>query len=215
MILNNLILIQSLLILTILFFNQIQFISSFPRTLSLRRLSLQMTSKSIPFQLEKIKFDNRNLQRLPVNNGPKTVSRIVKGSIFAEAELQPVKNPSLVCASPDALQLLGLPYKAQSDYTGTEISNICAYLSGNEKLPGSQPSAHVYCGHQFGSFAGQLGDGAAMYLGEAISTDPDGSEQRWELQLKGSGLTPFSRTAGEQYTRTYTHTYTYAYTYLT
>lgn len=38
--------------------------------------------------------------------------------------------------------------------------------AGNKLMPGAQPHAHAYCGHQFGSFAGQLGDGAAMYLGE-------------------------------------------------
>ncbi|CAM9848078.1 unnamed protein product, partial [Phaeothamnion confervicola] len=51
--------------------------------------------------------------------------------------------------------------------------------------------AHCYCGHQFGSFAGQLGDGAAIYLGEVVNR----AGERWELQLKGAGLTPFSRTA--------------------
>lgn len=41
-------------------------------------------------------------------------------------------------------------------------------------MPGAQPHAHAYCGHQFGSFAGQLGDGAAMYLGEV-----EGPSGRW------------------------------------
>lgn len=80
-------------------------------------------------------------------------------------------------------------------------------------LPGSDPAAHVYCGHQFGNFAGQLGDGATISLGEVVAATPaaaaggatgsderrglggDGVQQRWELQLKGSGVTPFSRTA--------------------
>uniref|UniRef100_A0A8D0N2L3 Selenoprotein O n=1 Tax=Sus scrofa TaxID=9823 RepID=A0A8D0N2L3_PIG len=64
-------------------------------------------------------------------------------------------------------------------------------FSGNALLPGSEPAAHCYCGHQFGQFAGQLGDGAAMYLGEVCTA----AGERWELQLKGAGPTPFSRQA--------------------
>ena len=41
-------------------------------------------------------------------------------------------------------------------------------MAGNALLPGMEPAAHCYCGHQFGNFAGQLGDGAAMYLGEVM-----------------------------------------------
>ena len=59
------------------------------------------------------------------------------------------------------------------------------------EIPGTDPAAHCYCGHQFGYFAGQLGDGAAMYLGEVINN----RGERWEMQLKGAGLTPYSRTA--------------------
>jgi uncharacterized protein YdiU (UPF0061 family) len=58
-------------------------------------------------------------------------------------------------------------------------------------MPGSERAAHCYCGHQFGSFAGQLGDGAAIYLGEVLAS----SGRRWEIQLKGAGRTPYSRTA--------------------
>jgi uncharacterized protein YdiU (UPF0061 family) len=64
-------------------------------------------------------------------------------------------------------------------------------LSGNKLLPGSETASHCYCGHQFGVFAGQLGDGAAIYLGEVINDHGE----RWEIQLKGAGLTPYSRTA--------------------
>ena len=62
-------------------------------------------------------------------------------------------------------------------------------FGGNALLPGTEPAAHCYCGHQFGQFAGQLGDGAAMYLGEVCTE----AGERWELQLKGAGPTPFSR----------------------
>ena len=62
-------------------------------------------------------------------------------------------------------------------------------LTGNAVLAGSQPLASVYSGHQFGQWAGQLGDGRAILLGE--TTAPDG--KGWEIQLKGAGLTPYSR----------------------
>jgi serine/tyrosine/threonine adenylyltransferase len=58
-------------------------------------------------------------------------------------------------------------------------------LSGNATLPGSLPLASVYSGHQFGQWAGQLGDGRAILLGE--------TDSGWEIQLKGAGLTPYSR----------------------
>ncbi len=62
-------------------------------------------------------------------------------------------------------------------------------LSGNLLLPGSQPLASVYSGHQFGQWAGQLGDGRAILLGEMETP----TRERHELQLKGAGLTPYSR----------------------
>ena len=64
-------------------------------------------------------------------------------------------------------------------------------LGGNRVLPGMQPYAARYGGHQFGHWAGQLGDGRAITLGEILR--PDG--MRRELQLKGAGRTPYSRTA--------------------
>ncbi|MCK5478000.1 MAG: YdiU family protein, partial [Methylococcales bacterium] len=62
---------------------------------------------------------------------------------------------------------------------------------GNQLLPGMNPFAMCYGGHQFGHWAGQLGDGRAINLGEVVNH----KNQRWVLQLKGSGLTPYSRNA--------------------
>jgi uncharacterized protein YdiU (UPF0061 family) len=64
-------------------------------------------------------------------------------------------------------------------------------FGGNALLPGMQPFATNYGGHQFGHWAGQLGDGRAITLGEVL----DAEGQRWELQLKGAGPTPYSRSA--------------------
>ena len=62
-------------------------------------------------------------------------------------------------------------------------------FGGNRKLEGSVTAAHCYCGHQFGHFSGQLGDGAAISLGQVVNDNGE----KWEMQLKGAGKTPFSR----------------------
>lgn len=92
--------------------------------------------------------------------------------------------------SEPALALLGLgaPPAAAAAREARE-AEAALFFSGNALLPGAEPAAHCYCGHQFGQFAGQLGDGAAMYLGEVCTE----AGERWELQLKGAGPTAFSR----------------------
>ena len=64
-----------------------------------------------------------------------------------------------------------------------------AILAGNQQADGSEPLAMAYSGHQFGGFSPQLGDGRAILLGEVVGTD----DVRRDIQLKGSGPTPFSR----------------------
>ncbi|MEN9924653.1 MAG: hypothetical protein RL268_779 [Pseudomonadota bacterium] len=71
----------------------------------------------------------------------------------------------------------------------TDQEQLARWFSGAEEVPGSQPLALVYAGHQFGHFNPQLGDGRALLLGEVIA--PDGA--RLDLQFKGSGPTPYSR----------------------
>ena len=71
----------------------------------------------------------------------------------------------------------------------TDQDQLARWFSGAEEVPGSQPLALVYAGHQFGHFNPQLGDGRALLLGEVIA--PDGV--RLDLQFKGSGPTPYSR----------------------
>lgn len=71
----------------------------------------------------------------------------------------------------------------------SKISQPAELFSGNLTIEGASPLAQVYAGHQFGHFAPQLGDGRALLLGEVISK----SGQRFDIQLKGSGRTPYSR----------------------
>lgn len=132
-----------------------------------------------------MKFDNLALRILPVDTSREPGSRQVSGACFSLVSPTPVTAPKIVAISKDALALIGIGDNM------TDSDEFVEYLSGNKVMEGSEPAAHCYCGHQFGYFSGQLGDGAAMYLGETIN---DKSE-RWELQLKGAGLTPYSRTA--------------------
>ncbi|RWS17722.1 selenoprotein O-like isoform X2 [Dinothrombium tinctorium] len=135
--------------------------------------------------LETLNFDNKVYKCLPIDTEERNYVRTVSNACFSKVKPTPLKNPKMVCYSLDALKLV--------DINENEVKrdDFVEYFVGNKLLPGSEPLAHCYCGHQFGVFAGQLGDGAAIYLGEIINED----NQRWELQLKGAGLTPYSRSA--------------------
>jgi len=135
----------------------------------------------------------RTSLRTPSVPGPHTLESLALAHAFADLPTQfhsrlapqPLPAPYLVGYSAAAAQLIGLdPGQAQRP----EFAEIFA---GNRLLPGSQPLAAVYSGHQFGVWAGQLGDGRAHLLGDVPGADP--GQPGWELQLKGSGKTPFSR----------------------
>uniref|UniRef100_A0A3B4YH58 Selenoprotein O n=1 Tax=Seriola lalandi dorsalis TaxID=1841481 RepID=A0A3B4YH58_SERLL len=143
------------------------------------------SSQCVSRSLERLPFNNTALKKLPVDDSEEPGSRTVPAACFSRIRtLQPLVRPHFVALSHSALALLGLSAQdVLSDPLAPE------YLSGSRLLPGSQPAAHCYCGHQFGLFAGQLGDGAVMYLGEVES----GTHGRWEIQVKGAGVTPYSR----------------------
>ena len=82
-----------------------------------------------------------------------------------------------------------LPEDLGLDSTALYSEECLAIFSGNVKAEGSQRLAQAYAGHQFGGFSPQLGDGRALLLGEVIDTQ----QKRRDIQLKGSGRTPFSR----------------------
>ena len=94
----------------------------------------------------------------------------------------PVRDPQLIIFNNDLGKSLGIDQKINKK----ELANI---FSGNEILKGSSPIALVYAGHQYGNFVNQLGDGRAVLLGE-VSTP---NQERFDMQLKGSGQTRFSR----------------------
>ncbi len=91
--------------------------------------------------------------------------------------------PELLFFNAELAASLGLGLEGKTD---AELAALC---SGKTVWPGSQPLAMVYAGHQFGNFSPQLGDGRAVLLGEVVRADG----QRFDVQVKGSGPTPFSR----------------------
>jgi len=95
----------------------------------------------------------------------------------------PVAAPRLIKVNTQLAQNLGLDPAALASQQGVET------LAGNRIADGSEPLAIAYAGHQFGHFVPQLGDGRANLLGEVIAQNG----QRYDIQLKGSGPTPFSR----------------------
>lgn len=103
-------------------------------------------------------------------------------SFYSRVAPRPLTEPRLLHANPDAAALIGLHPR---DFAAAEFLALC---SGQGRLRGMEPIATVYSGHQFGVWAGQLGDGRAHLLG-----DIGGRDGTWEMQLKGSGRTPYSR----------------------
>ena len=108
--------------------------------------------------------------------------RQTPGVLYSKALPTPVQQPTLLAWSDDLAGELGIRRPDQDDV------NI---LAGNFVTSSMHPYAACYAGHQFGHWAGQLGDGRAITLGEWEA--PDGKV--WELQLKGAGMTPYSRRA--------------------
>ena len=132
-----------------------------------------------------IRFDNSFISRLPADPEAGPRRRQVHGALFSRVTPTPVTAPRLLAHSPEVAALLEI---APGDIASREFAEV---FGGNALLEGMEPYAANYGGHQFGHWAGQLGDGRAITLGELVN----GASQRWELQLKGAGPTPYSRTA--------------------
>ncbi|MDH5832481.1 protein adenylyltransferase SelO [Luteimonas kalidii] len=130
------------------------------------------------------RFDNVLLRELPGDpeQGPRL--RQVEAA-WSRVRPTPVAAPVLLAHSREVAAELGW---SEAEVRAPAFAEVFA---GNALVPGMDPFATNYGGHQFGHWAGQLGDGRAITLGEAVL--PDG--ERRELQLKGAGLTPYSRSA--------------------
>lgn len=119
--------------------------------------------------LETLNFDN-SYARLP-------------GAFYAKLTPTPIPKPYLVSFNEQAAALIEL------DPLECQRPEFLDYFSGQKSLPGAEPLAMLYAGHQFGHFVPQLGDGRAILLGEVVNS----RGERWDLHLKGAGETPFSR----------------------
>ena len=132
-----------------------------------------------------LRFDNRLVRELPGDADAHNQPRQVLGAVWSAVTPVPVAAPRLIAWSREMAESLGL---SESDLTSQGWLDT---LSGNGVQPGMYTYATCYGGHQFGSWARQLGDGRAIFLGETVTS----AGQRFELQLKGAGPTPYSRRA--------------------
>ena len=128
-----------------------------------------MANHILPDQFAGLQFDN-TYARLPE-------------AFYARVAPTPVPAPALIRVNHSLASDLGLDATALASAAGI------AMLAGNTVAPGSDPLAQAYAGHQFGHFSPQLGDGRAILLGEIC----DGANRRFDIQLKGAGRTPWSR----------------------
>jgi uncharacterized protein YdiU (UPF0061 family) len=136
--------------------------------------------------LAELPWESRFVERFPGDPEPRNFTRAVRNICHSEVRPTPVAGPTLVGWADHFAAELGI---AKPD-PETDAASI-ELLAGNRVLPGMRPYAARYGGHQFGQWAGQLGDGRAITLGEV----PFPNAGRLEFQLKGAGPTPYSRRA--------------------
>ena len=132
-----------------------------------------------------LRFDPRFIRELPGDPLDDPRSREVRDALWSPAMPTPVAAPRLLAHSPSVAAAIGFE---PDEVAAPRFAQV---FSGNALVEGMQPFATRYGGHQFGHWAGQLGDGRAISLGEVIGQDG----RRHELQLKGAGRTPYSRHA--------------------
>jgi uncharacterized protein YdiU (UPF0061 family) len=136
-------------------------------------------------RLDSLRFTNRFTRELPGDPEPGNNRRQVRQACWSRVLPKPVAAPRLVALAPEVAVLLDLEVPQEDEPAVAEV------FGGNRLLPGMDPFAMCYGGHQFGHWAGQLGDGRAINLGEVENA----RGEHWTLQLKGAGPTPYSRTA--------------------
>jgi serine/tyrosine/threonine adenylyltransferase len=139
----------------------------------------------MPVSFSKLNFDCRYVKALPADDERENYPRQVYHSAYSYVVPKKSSKPNLIILSNDCATQLGI---TNTNADSTEFANT---LCGNTLLSGMKPYAMCYGGHQFGYWAGQLGDGRAINLGE-LKTPDNGYKT---LQLKGAGPTPYSRSA--------------------
>ena len=149
------------------------------------RAAMLMKAETDSHTVHDIKFDNRFVRDLPGDPNPENKRRQVLGAAWSRVMPKKTASPALIAYSREVADILGF---TQAFCESPAFSKV---FSGNLLLPGMDPHAACYGGHQFGNWAGQLGDGRAINLGEIVNK----ASGRWVLQLKGAGPTPYSRNA--------------------
>ena len=144
-----------------------------------------MTDTQYAKNLDQLCFDNRFTRELPADPLLTNSRRQGHEACFSRVSPTPVEAPQLIAWSEELARDLELDQQALLSNRFRDI------VSGNWLLEGMDPYAMCYGGHQFGNWAGQLGDGRAINLGEVKTSD----NKHYALQLKGAGPTPYSRTA--------------------
>ncbi|WP_163400857.1 protein adenylyltransferase SelO [Flavobacterium fluviatile] len=134
--------------------------------------------------MKSLKINNRFTAELPADPDETNEIRQVSKALFSYVYPTKPSNPKLIHASEEVAELVGI---SADEIQSEEFLNV---FSGKEILPQTHPYAMCYAGHQFGNWAGQLGDGRAINL-----TEVEHNNQFYTLQLKGAGKTPYSRTA--------------------
>lgn len=132
----------------------------------------------------KLDIKNTFLNNLPADPNLENTRRQVEKATYSFAKPKKTKNPKILHVSQEMANELGI----SKEETASEFfKNV---FTGNEIYPNTKPYAMCYAGHQFGNWAGQLGDGRAINLFEI-----EQQQKNWKVQLKGAGETPYSRTA--------------------
>lgn len=133
--------------------------------------------------LDALTFDNRFVRELPADLETQNEPRQVVGACYSNVLPTPVRQPRTVAFAKEVADLLDLSEDI------CESADFAQVFAGNRLAKGMEAYATCYGGHQFGEWAGQLGDGRAINLGEVVNS----KNQHWTLQLKGAGKTPYSR----------------------
>ena len=132
----------------------------------------------------KLQVNDTFLKELPADPIKENTRRQVSEACYSFVEPTKTEATEIVHFSPEVAGFLGI---TEEDARSEEFLKV---FTGNQNIENTSPYAMCYGGHQFGHWAGQLGDGRAINLGEIVHND-----KQWAIQLKGAGATPYSRTA--------------------
>lgn len=146
-------------------------------------ITLYKTATQIEMgKIQNLKIDDTFTTQLPADPIEAGHQRQVKGACFSIVNPTPTNNPTLIHSSAEMAETLGID--------NTDSPHFLNIVSGQKNVEGMRPYAMCYGGHQFGNWAGQLGDGRAINIAEVETKSGN-----WFLQLKGAGRTPYSRGA--------------------